>query len=219
MPSCADLDPFFDGELSREAAAGFREHLATCERCQAALRGRMQEEVVAEGAAEHAAPPGILAPRPPRPEGHGRKMVYLAPILVAAAAFVIWFLGTRGAQRAQQATAQLTVAIEHHGDLVRGNVAHVGDVLRPRVRGEGHLAIWVYLDARELVISCPGGAGCSGAGGGLELELRVSAPGQYSIIAIESAPPIVTPHGPLDVMLSKMVAAGGHFKMSLVEVD
>ena len=44
MTSCADLDPFFDGELAKDAAANFREHLVDCSRCQVALRGRMQEE-------------------------------------------------------------------------------------------------------------------------------------------------------------------------------
>jgi len=38
----AELDRFVDGELPAEEAARFREHLATCEPCRAALRGRVQ---------------------------------------------------------------------------------------------------------------------------------------------------------------------------------
>lgn len=43
---CADLDEFFDGELPADQADRFRDHLATCERCQRVLDGRMQESIV-----------------------------------------------------------------------------------------------------------------------------------------------------------------------------
>jgi hypothetical protein len=98
-------------------------------------------------------------------------------------------------------------------------VAQVGDVLRSTVRGEDHRAIWVYLEDRELVTACPDGPECSNAGGSLTLELRVSAPGRYSIIAISSAQPILTPHGPIDVMLSSIAAAGAHFEIKHVYVN
>jgi hypothetical protein len=70
MTSCADLDPFFDGELAKDAAANFREHLVDCRRCQVALRGRMQEETALEkwlerGAQHH--PPGATPARTVRP--------------------------------------------------------------------------------------------------------------------------------------------------------
>lgn len=42
---CADLDYYFDDELPAEQADAFRDHLATCERCQRLLHGRMQEQV------------------------------------------------------------------------------------------------------------------------------------------------------------------------------
>jgi len=45
--TCAELDSFFDGELGEAEAAAFRDHLATCERCQRVLSGRMQESVAA----------------------------------------------------------------------------------------------------------------------------------------------------------------------------
>lgn len=70
MTFCADLDPFFDGELAKEAAANFREHLVECPRCQGALHGRMQEETALEkwlerGAQHH--PAGATPARTVRP--------------------------------------------------------------------------------------------------------------------------------------------------------
>ena len=47
MPGCTDLELFFDRELEIEAqAADFRDHLASCERCQKKLDGLMQEATV-----------------------------------------------------------------------------------------------------------------------------------------------------------------------------
>lgn len=44
MPGCTDLELFFDRELETEAQeAAFRDHLASCERCQEKLHGLMQE--------------------------------------------------------------------------------------------------------------------------------------------------------------------------------
>lgn len=53
---CTDLDLFFDGELDADQAAEFRNHLATCERCERVLHGRMQEEMAAAGSGLAAAP-------------------------------------------------------------------------------------------------------------------------------------------------------------------
>lgn len=41
-----DVGPFADGELSPERAAGFRLHLATCEACEAALLGILQQSAI-----------------------------------------------------------------------------------------------------------------------------------------------------------------------------
>lgn len=43
---CDDLDLFFDRELETEAAQAFRDHLASCGRCQRVLQGRMLEAAV-----------------------------------------------------------------------------------------------------------------------------------------------------------------------------
>jgi hypothetical protein len=56
---CDDLDQFFDRELGTEAAHAFRDHLATCARCQRALHGRMLEAAVV--ASDHAGQPSVVA--------------------------------------------------------------------------------------------------------------------------------------------------------------
>jgi hypothetical protein len=237
MTSCADLDPFFDGELAKEATADFREHLVGCARCQLALHGRMQEETVLEKRPER----GAQHRRAGAGSAHRARrhmLTYLAPILAAAAAVAIWLVETRedpATDSARVAAArpssptEVTLAIERRAGGTRGgagaagegpgSVAQVGDVLRLTVRGEEHRAIWVYLEDRELVTSCPDGSGCSNFGGSLTLELRVSAPGRYSIIAISSAQPIRTSHGPLDVMLGAIAAVGAHFEIKRVDVN
>jgi hypothetical protein len=43
---CEDLDLFFDRELEPEAEQAYRDHLATCTRCQEVLLGRMLEAAV-----------------------------------------------------------------------------------------------------------------------------------------------------------------------------
>jgi len=46
VAGCSDLELFFDDELETEAqAAAFRDHLASCARCQEKLDGLMQEMV------------------------------------------------------------------------------------------------------------------------------------------------------------------------------
>lgn len=213
---CDDLDSFFDGELSKERADTFRMHLATCERCQAALRGMMQEAVVAEAGHERAEQPRVSAAKPTHLGARRRMIVALVPLLAVAAAFVIWFVGTH--EQALAKPMEVSLTIEHHGDARRGSLAHVGDVLRPMVHGERHRAIWVYLGG-DLVIACPGNAQCSSTDNELTLKLRVTAPGQYSIIALGSAEPIMAPHGALDVMLSAATASGAHFETRIIAVN
>jgi hypothetical protein len=224
--SCADLELFFDGELSNDAAAAFREHLVSCERCQIALSGRMQEEVVAGTAYERVKQPSVAAVKPVHLEARRRRIAYLAPILAAAAALAIWLVSP---PEDQAKAIEVSLAIEHHGsptrssehhgDPMRVSVAHVADVLRPTVRGEAYLGIWVYLNDRDLVVACPGGAACGSADGGLTLEFSVPAPGQYSIIAIVSQEPIIAAHGPPDVMLSVVTAHGAQLRIQRVDVD
>lgn len=250
---CAELDPFFDGELSKEEAVRFREHLATCERCQAALRGRMQEEVVAGMRHERVEQPRVVAVMPAHRDARPRRIATLAPLLAAAAAVVIWLVVIRDPERpgesrrvnphggevslaqSQQGSVKVSspmrasnegagkpieasLTIKHQGQPKLGTAA-VGDVLRLMVHGERYQAIWVYLDDRELVITCPDSTKCSSSNGRLTLEFEVSAPGRYSIVSLTSAEPIVVPHGPLGVMLTVATNPGTYVKIEHVYVN
>jgi len=223
---CADLDPFFDGELSKEEARTFRVHLATCERCEVVLRGRMQEKIVAEVAHERIERPRAVVVNPAHRDARRRtmKIAILAPLLAAAAVFVIWLVVPRERELAKPIELslakpiELLLTIEPGGAPRRGSIA-VGDVLRPMVHGGRHQAIWVYLGDSELVAACPGNARCNRSNGGLTLEFIVSAPGHYSIIALTSAEPIMAPHGALDVMLSAATAAGAHIERRYIDVN
>jgi hypothetical protein len=205
---CDDLDEFFDGELSRDQADVFRVHLAACERCQVALHGRAREEVIIGLAHRHVEQPPITI-SPAHRALRRRNVVMLAPLL-AAAAFVIWFVATR--ERDQMRPVELSYAIVKHGPVVRGLGVHPGDVLRLVARGGRHRAIWMYLDDRDLVIACPGGAQCINGDGELTLDVLVTTAGQYSVIALGATDPIVIPHGPLDAMLEAAASAGVDFK-------
>jgi hypothetical protein len=257
MERCADLDEFFDGELAADQADRFRDHLATCERCQEVLGGRMQEcvaalvpatrleraaaparpaaaramaagataPVAAAGMAPEAAPGPVLPtiatdPRPAR--GCGRFLVYAAPILAAAAAVPLW-LGLRSEPEFQLAISIQRDPVTERGSVAavprRGHSAHTRDVLRPKVQGERHQAIWVYLDERELILRCPEDARCRSADGELALELTLTARGSYAIVAVGSSGPIPAPGPTLDRTLAATRVAGVRTKVEYVAVD
>jgi hypothetical protein len=212
---CDHLDEFFDGELSKDKAAAFRVHLAGCKLCQAALRGRAQEEVIVATAHGHAEQPRPITTSP-RHRGARRHGAVILPPLLAAAALVIWLVATRDGEQTRPIELSYTTA--KHGPVARGSDVHPGDVLRLVARGGRHRAIWMYLDARALVIACPGSAQCISSDDELTLDVLVTTPGQYSIIALGAAEPIVVPHGPLDVRLAAATSAGVVFKREQISV-
>ena len=85
-PRCDDLDPFFDGELADAAAGAFRAHLAGCERCQHALRGRMLEAAVVAPRRAPSRAPEVIALHTRRPAAARRRWVVAAAAATAAAA-------------------------------------------------------------------------------------------------------------------------------------
>lgn len=128
---CEDLDLFFDRELEPEAEQAYRDHLATCTRCQEVLLGRMLEAaVVSEDrdsrpsidpiptiGVDGATPPPDRAPEPPagcpptdRPTRLDRRRALLvaAAILPAAAAAVL-LLGPPGATSTTTASADVAI--------------------------------------------------------------------------------------------------------------
>lgn len=220
---CADLDEFFDGELTDDQAAAFRDHLGTCERCQAVLLGRMQEGI----AAQSPAPIAVPAQRS-RARRRSRMVAYAAaPVLATAAGMALW-LG-----HGREAGFALSLAIDQ-GEQARGgpaaaprprvasghHSAHVGDTVRPRAHGEPYQAIWIYLDERELVAACPrDGARCSTAGDELALELRLSTRGQYTIVALGSRDPLPEPGATADEAIAVARSSGMQREVKYVNVD
>jgi hypothetical protein len=235
---CADLDEFFDGELAVDQASAFRDHLASCDRCQRVLHGRMQESVAvrvpAVGlapatagagpvlAARTAVPP---APADPRPGRRRRRFaIYAAPILAAAAAVALRLIPPPAPE------FQLVVALDHTdlsqrsreraGLTQRALTAHVDDVVRSSVHGKRYRAIWVYLDDRELVTSCPkDGGSCSTTDGDLTLQLRLRAHGTYTIVGLGSSEPIPEARATVDETLVFIRSAGVHSERRAIRVD
>lgn len=217
--------------MLEDRRAAFLDHLTACERCQEGLLGREDEEdiVGGMGAQVRRSPASVT-----RPEQRSRTVLYLAPILAAAAAIAIW-LGNSGAHPSRP--IELSLVIGHVDTTTqRGNapragddaapaadamlrtMARVGDVLRSAARGAVHRARLVYRDNRELVIACPGDPACSSSKDELALELHLSGAGEYSIIAIGSDEPVPAPRASVDVMLSAVVSAGAHFERRVVDV-
>jgi hypothetical protein len=239
---CADLDEFFDGELAADQADAFRDHLADCERCQRVLDGRMQESIVVRmsavglapatapataglgPAARTAIPPAPADPRPWR--NRSRFAIYAAPILAAAAAVALRLIPSPS----PAPEFQLVVAFdrtdpiqrsrERAGSTQRALTAHVGDVVRSSVHGKRYQAIWVYLDGRELVTSCPkDGGSCSTTGGDLTLQLRLRAHGTYTIVGLGFSEPIPEARETVDETLVFIRSAGVHSERRDVRVD
>lgn len=126
---CEDLDLFFDRELEPEAEQAYRDHLATCTRCQEVLLGRMLEAAVVsedrnsrpsidpiptldvDGAApstERAPDPPAGPPEPParapeppdRPTRlHRRRVLFVAAAILPAAAAAVLVLWPPGAKQ------------------------------------------------------------------------------------------------------------------------
>jgi hypothetical protein len=154
---CDDLDPFFDGELADDASAALRDHLAGCERCQRALRGRMLEAVVVSGGrrgrprvadgapVEAAKAPGIVALAAGRRTAGRRPWLVAVGAAVAAAAIAVLWLRWPGSPGERAATGGAAVALQlapQRGVDVRFAAREL-DGHRPRnvVRSAAHAAL------------------------------------------------------------------------------
>lgn len=244
---CTDLDEFFDGELAADQADAFRDHLATCERCQRVLHGRMQESVAARvsvprlelpraRAAEATAPlpaarkgreaaPAMTRDRlgaPARPWGCARALTYAVPLVAAAAAIPLW-LGHRSEPAFELAVAVDRAPMTDRNDRTTESsgsiIVHSGDVLRPTVRGARNRAIWVYAGERSLVAGCPGAGRCSDGGSELTLELALTTRGKYTIVALGSGDPLPSPGATLDQTRAAARRAGIRTVLQSVEVE
>jgi len=213
---CSDLDRFFDGELAIDHASAFRDHLASCESCQAALHDRMQE-----AALTWTSPAARRARLRQRIERVARYCA--GPALAAAAGVIATLYVMRPAvdERVEsEAPLELALTVRREGELKRGYAAHAGDVLRPVLRGGQFRAFYVYLDA-ALQAHCPGEPACHDdpRGRALELELRVAARGTYVIFGARAAYPLPPPAATPDEAAAQLTAAHVEFARTYVDVD
>lgn len=114
---------------------------------------------------------------------------------------------------------ELAIEIETGGTIVRGTSAHVGDVVHATIRGHGrHRALWVYRNDTELLIACPGDAGCRTSEPGVTADVTLSAPGTYTFVGLTSDTVIARPAGSLDSAVAEMMRAGGERTIEQVVV-
>jgi len=130
----------------------------------------------------------------------------------AVAALAIALVVARGPRRDP---LTLTAALVPGPRIMRGDSGRIRAIARG---GEGHRAIWLYRDRRELVAVCPGHAGCSTGGGGLQLELMVERIGGYQIAAVSSASALPAPTGDYEADRAAAATAGAAWQPAQLEV-
>jgi hypothetical protein len=195
---CSQFDEFFDGELEQAAAATFREHLTTCDRCQASLRGRMQEALVVDEAA-----PAVIA----LPQRRLRYAMIGSAVALAAAVALVWSFHKPAPPQIAMVGVKLTV--EKGAATMRGSSAHVGD----RVHAQATGPLWIYRGDHELVLACPGGAGCRADGA----DLDITAMGTYQFVSL--GPTTIVPHGDFDTDVAAAATANVKYKVEMLEVQ
>jgi Putative zinc-finger len=210
IATCDLLDAFFDGELQADVAGAFRDHLASCPHCEAALRGRMLEAtVVANGSQQQ--PSFARGSTPPLPPAslHRRRIAIGAAgvVALAAAASVALFVRPSPSPHHGDPPDQLAVAydIERGPHAMRGQTAHVGDTLHLH----SGATVWIYRGDHELALACAPSAPCA---------LHVTAIGAYSIVTLAGAA-IPPPHGSLDDDVAAAVEAGAKYRTEQLDVQ
>ncbi|MEO8552694.1 MAG: zf-HC2 domain-containing protein [Kofleriaceae bacterium] len=196
--TCTQLDAFFDGELAPTAADAFRAHLATCDRCQLQLRGRMQEALVVDEAPAEAQ---IL------PIARARKRYIAAIVTVAAAAatvLIVWTLRPPPSS-VHVATLEptLKVSVSHGDTVVRGTAALAGD----RVTIETPALAWIYVDDRELVQTCV-----------QTCTVSLDRVGTYTVAAVIPGAIVPIAGRGFDADLAAAVAMGARYKVDTIVV-
>jgi hypothetical protein len=147
---------------------------------------------------------------------HRREAAFTALAAAAAAvAIVVW----RPWQR-PGAGPELAVLVDSRGEVARGKVVRVGDVVRAAARnGPGHRAIWIYRDRDELIAACPGGAACTEAPDGLAAAVTLELVGTYTIVALWSATPIPPPAGTRDQAIAAAARSGAVQRVESIVVN
>jgi anti-sigma factor RsiW len=205
--SCDQLDAFFDGELPADQAAAFRDHLASCARCAAALRGRMVEEVVVDEL-RGAAVTDLGAARRARRRA---PVAVIAAVVAAAAAVlvVVWWKRPGPGPSPHAPEVALELSLARGSEVMRGHAAHVGDTAHVAARTElPHHAVWIYRGDHELV---------SASDAASDVPLR--ALGTYSVVAVASSTDIPAPHGSLDDDVATAANAGAIYQIDSIDVQ
>jgi hypothetical protein len=200
------LGPDADGEVAA--------HLEACPACRVRRTEYLGIESLLGGLPMHAAPPrpaGRL--RTPRFRRPSPWWLVSVPVVAAAAAMTIWWL-SHGKLRDE---ISLFVELEHVGTAVRGDQAHIGDVLHATTQGRGHHAVWIYRNDHELVFACPGSLECRETHDGLTADVTVRANGNYAIVGLSSRAAIDPPRGSLDDEVGRAVAAGAKYRIHMIE--
>lgn len=148
--------------------------------------------------AEHEPPPGwearVLAAVAPRRPWWRIAMPALSLAAAAALAILVWW---RRPAPAPPVPLALVVQGER-GAKVRGPMRSdsteeermermVGDVVHIRTSGgSGQRALRIYRNERDLVVRCPGAAGCRVSDGGITFDFKLDRAGEYMILAVAS---------------------------------
>ena len=172
------------------------------------------EQAIEQLGADLEPPPGwearVLAAVEPRRRSWFARG-WLAVPAVAAIALVAVLL-PRSAHRASEPLA-LSAELVAGAQVMRGPSA-----LRAIARGgDGHRAIWIYRDGRELA-ACPGHPACETAGDALRIVLDPVPIGSYQIIALSSAAALPAATGSPDRDLAAAQDAGASWKLQELEV-
>ena len=153
----------------------------------------------------------MLAAVEPRRRSWFARGWFAAPALAAIALVAV--LLPRSAHRASEPLA-LSAELVAGAQVMRGPSA-----LRATARGgDGHRAIWIYRDGRELAAACPGHPACQTTGGALRIVLDPVPIGSYQIIALSSAAALPAATGSPDRDLAAAQDAGATWKLQELEV-
>jgi hypothetical protein len=161
-------------------------------------------------------PPGwearvLAAVAPPRRSWLAARGWLAIPAVAAIAAAVVLVIGSPGREPAPLALAAELVVTSQ---AMRGPSG-----IRVVARGgEGHRAIWIYRDGRELAAACPGHPACDRSGDALRIVLAGAPIGNYQIIALSSAAALPAPTGSSERDLAAAVDAGATWKLQELEV-
>jgi len=113
---------------------------------------------------------------------------------------------------------QLSVDREKGAVAVRGDSAHVGDIVHAKATGGSrYRAVWVYRED-HLVVACPGAPQCRRDGKATIADLVLDTIGEYTIVALTSSSPVPAPAGQLDADLGKTAEMGVHQEHKTLKV-